>query len=159
MTIDQNMIVTVVYKLTNHKSGELIEETTVENPMMFLFGAGSIIQEFEDNLHTKKVGDTFSFTITSENTYGERNEDQVVTLPINVFHDETGGINEDVIFVGAFLPMTDETGNHVRGLILEMDDNFVKVDFNNPLAGTDLHFEGTVLGVRVAEPEELDQAH
>ena len=35
----------------------------------------------------------------------------------------------------------------------------VKIDFNNPLAGTDLHFEGTVLEVRVAQPEELDQAH
>ena len=159
MTINENMIVTVAYQLTNHTSGELIEETTAENPMMFLSGAGSIIQEFEDNLYNKRVGDTFSFTIPAENTYGERNEEQVVTLPITIFYDETGGINEEVIFVGAFLPMTDETGNHVRGLILELDENFAKVDFNNPLAGTDLHFEGTVLDVRIAEEEELDQAH
>ena len=47
----------------------------------------------------------------------------------------------------------------MRGLILELDENFAKVDFNNPLAGTDLHFEGTVLDVRIAEEEELDQAH
>ena len=37
MTIGENMIVTLVYKLTNHKSGELIEETTEERPMMFLY--------------------------------------------------------------------------------------------------------------------------
>lgn len=159
MIIGENMIVTLVYKLTNHKSGELIEETTEEKPMMFLFGGGSIIQEFEDNLKNKKAGDTFSFTITSENTYGERNEEQVITMPINVFHDETGGINELEVFVGAFLPMTDESGAHVRGLVLEMDENFVKIDFNNPLAGTDLHFKGSVLEVRIAQPEELDQAH
>ena len=107
MTINENMIVAVAYQLKNHTSGELIEETTAENPMMFLSGAGSIIQEFEDNLYDKRVGDTFSFTITAENTYGERNEEQVVTLPITIFYDETGGINEEVIFVGAFLPMTD----------------------------------------------------
>jgi FKBP-type peptidyl-prolyl cis-trans isomerase SlyD len=33
------------------------------------------------------------------------------------------------------------------------------MDFNHPLAGKELHFEGEVLDVRSASQEELDHGH
>lgn len=159
MTIDVNMVVSLNYKLTNHKTGEKIEETTAENPMLFLYGVGSIIPEFEQNIQGKKVGDSFSFSIDSANAYGERNDDQIAAIPVNVFHNENGEINTSEIFVGALVPMSDNEGNHLRGLILEINSEIVKMDFNHPLAGTDLHFEGEILEVRPATQEELDHGH
>jgi FKBP-type peptidyl-prolyl cis-trans isomerase 2 len=43
MIINDLTVVSVNYKLSNHVTGEKIEETTTENPMVFLFGVGSII--------------------------------------------------------------------------------------------------------------------
>lgn len=159
MTIDVNMVVSLNYKLTNHKTGEKIEETTAENPMLFLYGVGSIIPEFEQNIQGKKVGDSFSFSIDSANAYGERNDDQIAAIPVNVFHNENGEINTEEIFVGALVPMSDNEGNHLRGTVLEINSEIVKMDFNHPLAGTDLHFEGAILEVRPATQEELDHGH
>ncbi len=158
MKIDANMVVSLTYKLTNHKTGETIEETTTENPMLFLYGTGSVIPEFEENLKDKAVGDLFKFAIDSENAYGDRTDDQIAMIPTNVFNDEEGKFNED-IFVGALVPMSDNEGNHLRGIVLEIKDELVKMDFNHPLAGTDLHFEGTILEVRPASQEELDHGH
>lgn len=159
MTIDTNSVVTLNYKLSNHKTGEKIEETTSENPMVFLYGVGSLIPEFEDNLHGKQTGDTFEFSIAAQNAYGDQSEDNVVMIPLNVFHDETGKINENDIYVGALVPMSDNEGNQMRGQVKEINSEFVKMDFNHPLAGQDLHFTGEILDVRKATEDELAHGH
>ena len=64
MKIENNTVVSLTYKLTNHKTGETIEETTTENPMLFLYGVGAIIPEFEQNLNGKVTGDKAKQTIT-----------------------------------------------------------------------------------------------
>ena len=159
MTIDTNTVVSLNYKLSNDKTGESIEETTAQNPLVFLYGVGGLIPEFESNLHGKKAGDTFDFSIAAENAYGNQNDDHIVMIPLNVFHDESGKINEDEIKVGALVPMSDNEGNHMRGQVKEINDEFVKMDFNHPLAGNDLHFSGTILSVRAATADELAHGH
>ncbi|MDZ7636420.1 MAG: hypothetical protein U5L72_19145 [Bacteroidales bacterium] len=51
--------------------------------------------------------------------------------------------------------MMDSQGNRMNGVVVEIGDAFVKMDFNHPLAGTDLYFSGRIAGVREATPEEL----
>ncbi|MBI1838335.1 MAG: FKBP-type peptidyl-prolyl cis-trans isomerase [Flavobacteriia bacterium] len=159
MTVEANMVVTLNYKLSNHKTGEKIEETTAENPMVFLFGVGGIIPEFEDNIQGKKVGDTFDFAIVSESAYGEKSAEQIVKIPTSVFNDESGKFNEEHIFVGAMVPMSDNEGNHLRGTVLAVTDEHVEMDFNHPLAGTDLNFKGEIVEIRPATQEEIDHGH
>jgi FKBP-type peptidyl-prolyl cis-trans isomerase SlyD len=55
--------------------------------------------------------------------------------------------------------MSDNDGNQLRGKIVEVDAENVKMDFNHPLAGTDLHFVGEVLEVREASEEEIAHGH
>ena len=50
MTIQANMVVSLNYKLSNHTTGEKIEETTPEHPMVFLYGVGGVIPQFEENI-------------------------------------------------------------------------------------------------------------
>jgi len=159
MTIETNMVVSLNYKLTNHNTGEQIEETTSENPMVFLYGVQSIIPEFEENIAGKKVGDAFKFWIASDNAYGQPSEEQIVMIPLNVFQLEDDKINEEEIFVGSVVPMSDNEGNRLVGQILDITEEFVKMDFNHPLAGKDLHFEGVILEVRPASEEELAHGH
>ncbi len=159
MKIQDHVVVSLNYKLSNHKTGEKIEETTAENPMVFLYGVGGIIPEFEENLRDKVAGDKFEFAITADNAYGLSNADMIAMIPQNVFHDENGNFDETMFTVGALIPMSDSDGNHLRGRIVEVNPEFVKMDFNHPLADTDLHFIGEIIAVRAATQDEIDHGH
>lgn len=159
MKIDTNTVVSLHYKLTNHQTGEHIEETSENNPMEFLYGVERIIPAFEVNIHGLQAGEAFEFSIPTAEAYGEKNDDHIATIPLEVFFDESGKIDETQIKVGAILPMTDSEGNHLRGTILEITAESVKMDFNHPLAGTDLLFKGTILEVRQATADEIAHGH
>jgi FKBP-type peptidyl-prolyl cis-trans isomerase SlyD len=53
--------------------------------------------------------------------------------------------------------MMSSNGQRLNGLVLEVNDENIKMDFNHPLAGEDLFFAGKVLGVRQASDEEVAQ--
>jgi FKBP-type peptidyl-prolyl cis-trans isomerase SlyD len=55
--------------------------------------------------------------------------------------------------------MQDQHGNPLEGLVLEIGEDTVKMDFNHPLAGKHLHFSGEVLDVREASAEETEHGH
>ena len=137
----------------------MIEETQTDTPMVFLFGAGGIIPEFEENIQGKQVGDLFEFHILADNAYGQADPNQTAMIPVEVFVDDAGKFDADYFCVGAVIPMSDSEGNHLRGTILEVDPEFVKMDFNHPLAGTDLHFSGEIISIRPATPDEIAHGH
>jgi putative protease len=51
--------------------------------------------------------------------------------------------------------MTDTEGNPLNGVINEITDTYVKMDFNHPMAGLDLFFTGKIVEVRDASDYEL----
>ncbi len=159
MQITSNKVVSLKYKLSNHQSGEKIEETNEQNPLVFLYGVGGLIPELEDNLAGKKVGDSFDFHIKASNAYGNHDPEHIAMIPSNVFHDDNGNFDNDMFKVGAMIPMSDSEGNHMHGKIIEVDSENVKMDFNHPLAGTDLHFQGEILEIREATEDELAHGH
>jgi FKBP-type peptidyl-prolyl cis-trans isomerase SlyD len=55
--------------------------------------------------------------------------------------------------------LQDSEGNPLDGRVVEIGEDFVKVDLNHPLAGEDLHFKGEILSVREASQDELDHGH
>lgn len=159
MTVDINTVVSLHYKLTNHQTGEKIEETSQDRPMEFLYGIERIIPKFEESVHGLKAGDKFNFSIVSDEAYGQRNEDQIAAIPTSVFVDESGKMNKEHIFVGALVPMSDSEGNNLRGLVLEISEEIVKMDFNHPLAGIDLNFDGEIIEIRQATADEIAHGH
>jgi FKBP-type peptidyl-prolyl cis-trans isomerase SlyD len=79
----------------------------------------------------------------------------IVNVPLNVFHTEDGKINEDICRVGNEVPMMDGDGNPLTGVISEITDDSVRMDFNHPMAGLDLFFTGKIISVSEATPEEI----
>lgn len=161
MKISKNKVVSISYKLetTNVEGAKvLVEEVNAAQPMVFLFGAGNLIQRFEDNLENKIKGDTFEFMIPSDEGYGEFDGDAVVKLPVDVFK-VNGTFDREQFQPGTVVPMTDQDGNFLRGKILGVTDTEVEVDFNHPMAGQDLYFQGAVVDVREATAEEIDHGH
>jgi FKBP-type peptidyl-prolyl cis-trans isomerase SlyD len=161
MTIGKNTVVSVNYHLSSKfedEAEELVEQTSTDKPFVFLYGAGGIIPTFEKELAGKKVGDTFDFKVKSVDGYGDYNEEYVAEIPKEAFLVE-GTFDETQIAVGAEVPMMDAEGNQMYGLVLEVAEKHVAMDFNHPLAGHDLHFVGEVIDVREASKEELDHGH
>ncbi len=152
-------VITLTYELRNGgKEGEIIESVNKENPAEFLFGAGKLNQKFEENVIDLSPNDQFDFVIPSDQAYGEINDQAIVDLPKDIFLVD-GELAEDLLEIGRILNMQDQDGNPLRGKIIEIGDQTVKMDFNHPLAGLDLHFKGQVIGSREALPEEVSHGH
>ncbi|MBA3707096.1 MAG: FKBP-type peptidyl-prolyl cis-trans isomerase, partial [Bacteroidetes bacterium] len=97
MTIESNTVVSVNYNLSLKETGEQVEQTSKEQPFVFLFGSGGLLEDFETNLRGKKQGDTFDFFIEHKRGYGVRDEQHIVMIPIEAFLGEDGKMdNENV---------------------------------------------------------------
>ena len=163
MLIDKNSVVTLSYTLTT-RTGLSLEEKQVEKtdssrPFVFIFGAGMLLPDFEKNLHGKKAGDKFDFFLSAEKGYGVKNDKYVMNLPIDSFKSPDGTLDLNEIRTGNTLAMSDQDGNQLQGTILEVTAVQVRMDFNHPLAGHELHFVGEVMNVRHATSEELAHGH
>ncbi|MEO8760768.1 MAG: FKBP-type peptidyl-prolyl cis-trans isomerase [Bacteroidia bacterium] len=161
MTIEKNKVVTVNYHLTGKlqdEPEELIEQTSTEEPFVFLYGAGGMLEDFEKNMVGKKAGDAFDFHIKADKAYGDHNQDYVAEIPKEAFHVE-GKFDSERVKEGEELPMLDSEGHQMQGMVVEVNNEHVVMDFNHPLAGYDLHFVGNVIDVREATAEELEHGH
>ncbi len=158
MKISDDKVVSLAYDLTvgEGKNGkkELMERATPEKPLTFMFGMGMMLEAFEKNLEGLKEGDKFSFTLTPEESYGERIEENVVELAKNIFEMD-GKFDDELIAEGETLPMMDSNGNRLMGSVLEVRPDVIIMDFNHPLAGETLHFKGEVIDVHEATLEEI----
>lgn len=153
------MVVSLNYRLTRDTAnGELIEETFNSQPLTFIYGIGMMIPRFEAELEGKKVGEKFSFGIEAREAYGTNDPAMVVDIPLDIFKKD-GELDMDMVKTGHVLPMQDNQGNRMDGLIVEIGHETLKMDFNHPLAGQDLYFTGDILSVREATAEELEHGH
>lgn len=159
MTIAKDKMVSVTYKLRlDGKEGEIFETAEKTNPLVFLCGAGMMLPAFENGLMNKKVGDTFEIEIPAIDGYGEENEDAIVDLPKHIFQVD-GKFDEELITPGNSVPMMSSNGQRMEGIVIAVEEEIVKMDFNHPLAGEDLYFTGEVIDVRDATEEELNSVY
>lgn len=155
MKIDRDAMVALQYELYGADNGDLIERTKEEEPLVFVFGKGMMLEAFEAQLKGLETGATFDFKLKPEEAYGELNEDAVESLDINIFKGEDGEVNKDVIKEGNVVPLMTQDGQRFQAIVMEVSEDKVKLDFNHPLAGETLHFKGTVEEVREATEAEL----
>jgi len=161
MVVEKNKVVGVAYslKVDDGETGLVPYETVPEDkPFYFLFNAGGVFPKFEEALVGKQAGDEFSVNIDFENAYGDYDENRKTIIPKANFKEE-GKKNKDLLKVGKVIPMQDDKGNTLQGEIMKVDYRGVHMDFNPPLAGYDLFFEGKIIDIREALPEELEHNH
>lgn len=156
MKIETNKFVSLAYDLTvgEENEREIMEQATAEQPLEFIFGTNSMLPDFEKHLENLSQGDTFEFSLTPEEAYGEYDDANIVELPKNIFEVD-GKVDEAMLFEGNTLPMMDSSGNRLMGSVVSVGESAVTMDFNHPLAGETLHFKGSVLNVRDASAQEI----
>lgn len=159
MTVGENKVVSMTYTLREESStGQMIQKVTADRPFVYLFGIGGLLPAFKANLEGLAKGADFSFILKKDEAYGMPSEDNIIQLEKKVFEVD-GVFDEAVIKVGEIIPMEDEQGHPLTGKILEVGEDKVRVDFNHPLAGLNLYFEGKILDIRDATSEELAHGH
>lgn len=159
MIAEKNSVVSIVYELrAGSNKGEVVESLTSENPLTFLFGTGGLLPKFEEQLNGLTTGDNFEFQLNSEDAYGPIVENAIVHVPQSVFEVE-GKIDENLMKIGAVVPMMDSEGRRLNGKVIALEGDAVKMDFNHPMAGEDLYFKGEVTEVRTATEDELSKGH
>lgn len=157
LEIGKYKMVTLTYDLhVDDENGEMVEQATIEKPLQFLYGAGMMLPKFESHLEGLKQDEPFNIKLDKLDAYGEVNNEAVVELPKSVFLVD-GNFDDELIKVGNTVPMMSSNGQRMNGLVLEITDEVVKMDFNHPLAGEDLFFAGKVVEVREASDEEVAQ--
>lgn len=157
MQITKNKVVSVTYELRlNTAEGDVIEQVSNDAPLTFLYGVGNMLPKFEERIEGFEEGQEFEFSLSSDEAYGQKNEDAVIDLPKNIFEVE-GKIDENLLKIGNIVPMQDPEGNEYQGIVQSVGDESVTMDFNHPLAGEGLHFTGKVETLRDATEEEIQQ--
>ena len=161
MNAEKNKVIAVAYTLRvdDGESGMEVYETVKGTaPFYFLFGHGNVLPKFEEAIAGKAAGESFSVSIDFENGYGDYDDTKRVIIPKANFKEE-GKKNKDLFKIGTVVPMQDDKGNQMRGEITKVDYLGVHMDFNPPLAGYDLAFEGKIISIRDAEPVEIEHGH
>lgn len=150
MQISRNKVASIDYSLT--VDGQKVDSSERNGPIAYLHGVGGIVPGLERALEGKSAGDHFTIVVPPEQGYGPRNESLVASVPRSAF--------QGVAAVEKGMRFQTQQGQNVHTvMVVDVQEDTVKVDANHPLAGKDLGFDVTVRDVRDATPEELSHGH
>ena len=159
MIVSKEKVISLIYELRlDNPDGEIIESLNADSPLTFLYGSGGLLPKFEENISGLKAGDDFNFNLTSDQAYGDVNNDAIVSIPISAFEID-GKVDTNMLQSGTRIPMQDASGNKLTGVVQNLSGEKVVMDFNHPLAGSSLYFKGEITGIREATDEELLHGH
>ena len=141
MAVENGSTVQVHYKGTL-KSGELFDSSEGREPLEFTVGSGQVINGFDKAVRDMSVGENKTVNIPVEDAYGERTQDALVSVPRTDFPAD---ITPEI---GMELQMSDDQGHVFPVIVAEVAEDHVILDANHPLAGEDLTFDITRVGVK-----------
>jgi peptidylprolyl isomerase len=122
------------------------EDTVVESshgkePLEFVLGEGMTIPGIENAVIGMKVGDNKKVSISEEDAFGTRDEQMIVDV-------ERSSIPSDMeLRPGMMLQIRSPQGDVYNVVVVEADDEMVKLDGNHPLAGEKLIIEVELVGI------------
>jgi peptidylprolyl isomerase len=119
--------------------GAEFDSSRDREPLSFTLGKGSLISGFEDAVRGLAVGDTVTVRLEPADAYGERNDDLILEVPVNLVPE---GVN-----VGDRLQLP----NGSPAIVLNMTAEIVTLDANPSLAGQALTFSIELITLVKAE--------
>lgn len=151
-TVQPNAFVTVEYTLKDDE-GELLDASDPSMggaPIEYVHGYGMLVPGLELGLLGLRAGDTKEIEVSSEDGFGERDEELVMLVDREDFPAE--------VHVGDEFVAESSEGEEAVMHVLEVREDGVVVDANHPLAGERLHYSVTVKSIRAATQEEIEKA-
>lgn len=148
MKIEQGALVSLDVTMYDAQ-GNLLERS--DEPLVYLHGHGDVFPRIEEALAGKEAGEKVALQLEPEDAFGDYDPALVLLMPLE-------NLGEGVE-VG--MQVEGDGGQGVPGRIFTITDiaeGMAVLDGNHPLAGFALRLDITVIEVRGASEEELEQA-
>jgi len=149
--IENDSVVTLDYTLK--VDGGVVDTSEGAEPIEFIQGQGQIIPGLENELYGMAIGDSKDVVVPASQGYGEIDSDAYADIPKQEFPSNIP------LEEGVALQLRDQEGNVLEAHIVEVGEKTVRLNFNHPLAGKELHFSVKVVGIREASNEEISHGH
>lgn len=149
--VANDVVVSLEYTL--EVEGEVVDYSEKDDPLEYLHGHENIIPGLESALTGMSVGDSKQVTVVASEAYGELDPEALIEVSRSDFPEEVP------MEIGTQVQVRNMDGHVLDARIASIDGDKVKLDFNHPLAGKDLLFKVTIVGLRNATQEELEHSH
>ena len=144
--VSDNVVVSLEYTLT--VDGKMIDSTQGSAPLEYLHGHRNILSGLENALTGLSCGEVRQVFLPAKEAYGLIDPQAFAEIEKSQFPP-----NLD-LKIGRELRVQDDEGRVHLATICEIKNDTVRLDLNHPLAGKDLLFQATVVGLRAATPDE-----
>ncbi|MEO9276072.1 peptidylprolyl isomerase [Marinomonas sp. 5E14-1] len=139
--ITENSRVTLHFELSL-EDGSVVDSNFSQAPASFVFGDGSLLPAFEEALLGMSVNQESSLVMPPEKAFGVHNESNIQRMPRSQFAMD--------LEEGMVVSFADMSKNELPGVIAEIGEKEVEVDFNHPLAGRSLTFKVRIVAIEDA---------
>jgi FKBP-type peptidyl-prolyl cis-trans isomerase 2 len=122
-------------------AGRVVDSSQERGPLTFVHGSKQIIVGLEEHLEGMQAGDETKVSIPAEKAYGPRDPGAVHMFAKDAFE------SPEKLSVGMTVQGETQHGQQFTGVVSEVSDNDITLDFNHPLSGKTLDFEIKVVEV------------
>ncbi|MCF8197251.1 MAG: FKBP-type peptidyl-prolyl cis-trans isomerase [Sulfuritalea sp.] len=139
-TVSAGNLITLHYRVATGDDTELIS-TFESSPATLQLGSGELAPPLEHCLIGITVGERHVFLLEAEQAFGNHNPQLTQRMARSALPPDTKPELHGLIeFVAP-------GGEKFTGIVRELDDEAVLVDFNHPLAGKSVRFEVEIIGI------------
>ncbi|MFO0641101.1 MAG: peptidylprolyl isomerase [Polyangiaceae bacterium] len=152
-SIQTNAFVVLEYILRDAE-GEIVDRSDEGEgePIRYVHGYGMLVPGLEARLVGMKQGESREIAVPAAEAFGEYDEELVLEVDRGELPDPKA------VVVGDELVAESPDGEEASMHVVEVHDDHVVVDANHPLAGVDLSYAITVVELRAATAEEIEDA-
>lgn len=143
MKIEANHQVTLHFELAL-PDGEIVDSNFSGEPATLIIGDDNLPPGFEQRLIGLQAGEEATFEVPPEDAFGPRREDNIQSFKRHQFGSDYP------LEPGVVVSFADAAGAELPGVVVSLDGDYVKVDFNHPLAGKSLTFRVRIVAVSPA---------
>ena len=149
--VANDLVVSMHYTLT--VDGQVLDTSYEDEPIVFLQGHGNIIPGLEREIYGLAVEERKEVFVHTADAYGDVDPDAITEVARDELPDDFP------LEAGMEIELKNPTGEIVEARVVALSDESIKLDFNHPLAGKDLHFQIQITDLRHPTEVELSHGH
>ncbi len=139
--VGQDSTVTMHFSLTL-ADGTAVDGTQDGEPMTFSMGDGSMISALEQVIMDLSTGDKQQVSLDPRDTFGFPDDDNKHWM------DKSEFALDVELEEGLMIEFGTPAGDQVPGILVEIAEDKVLVDFNHPLAGHEVIFSVEIIDIK-----------
>jgi FKBP-type peptidyl-prolyl cis-trans isomerase SlpA len=139
-TVRAGNLITLHYRVATGDDTELVS-TFDSTPATLQLGSGELAPTLEHCLIGIAVGERHVFLLEAEQAFGSHNPQLMQRMARSALPPDASPELHGLIEFAA------PGGDKFTGIVRELDDEGVLVDFNHPLAGKPVRFEVEIIGI------------